>query len=171
MLPPLAFTASDARFGAVHSPLSTSPSELHSPTPIAHPDTKELGLACGYLLGRHFLGWEDLHYGLWKPGITVDVAHMREAQREYSHFIESRIPEQVKSILDVGCGSGTLAERLIQHGFIVDCVLPSPFSNANCAAQAWRSGRTFRMPIRVSADEQAIRRPAFLRELSVHKNS
>ncbi len=89
--------------------------------------SKELGLACGYRLGKHFFGCEDLHYGLWLPGVPVDFNHLREAQSEYSEFLLSRIPADVESVLDVGCGSGTLARQLIQRGFHVDCVSPSPF--------------------------------------------
>ena len=49
------------------------------------------------------------------------------AQDEYVKFIISHFPEGVKTILDVGCGTGELAETLLNKGYEVDCVSPSPF--------------------------------------------
>lgn len=90
-------------------------------------DLQELGLVSGFLLGRHFFGLEDLHYGYWTPGIPVDIHHLAQAQRQYSDFLLSHLPTNVRSVLDVGCGTGSVARRLIDSGCTVDCVSPSPF--------------------------------------------
>jgi SAM-dependent methyltransferase len=49
------------------------------------------------------------------------------AQDEYAKFVISHIPDGVKSILDVGCGTGQIAKKLLDMGYQVDCVSPCPF--------------------------------------------
>ncbi len=90
-------------------------------------DSKELALACGYILGRHFFGLDDLHYGYWQQGVPLDLAHLGEAQENFTEFLISQIPAGATSILDVGCGTGTVAESLIGLGHRVDCVSPSVY--------------------------------------------
>ncbi len=89
--------------------------------------SQELGLGVGLVLGRHFFGIEDLHYGYWTSDLQVDIRNLPRAQERYSEFVISHIPRGVKTILDVGCGIGGVARRLIDRGFQVDCVSPSPF--------------------------------------------
>ena len=38
-----------------------------------------------------------------------------------------QIPDNVKTILDVGSGSGGLAEKLVENGYQVECVSPSEY--------------------------------------------
>lgn len=89
--------------------------------------TQEIGLVAGSILGRYFFKAEDLHYGLWEKGLKLDVSNFAQSQEAYSEFLISNIPEITKSILDVGCGIGTLALKLLDRGYKVDCVSPSPF--------------------------------------------
>lgn len=84
--------------------------------------SKELGL----ILGARLLKTEDLHYGLWSDGLEVTVANMPQAQDNYSAFLMERIPGHVKTILDVGCGTGHLAQLLTERGYRVECISPSP---------------------------------------------
>jgi SAM-dependent methyltransferase len=49
------------------------------------------------------------------------------AQEDYANFLISHIPETAKTILDVGCGTGQIAKKLIVKGYMVDCVSPSHF--------------------------------------------
>ena len=49
-----------------------------------------------------------------------------QAQKKYCDFIISQIPDGINTILDVGCGAGRLALDLINKGYRVDCVSPSP---------------------------------------------
>jgi SAM-dependent methyltransferase len=89
--------------------------------------SQELGLGLGLILGRHFLGMEDLHYGYWTSDLRVDVSHLPRAQEQHSEFLIAHIPLGVRTILDVGCGGGRLAKKLVDRGFQMDCVSPSPF--------------------------------------------
>jgi SAM-dependent methyltransferase len=89
--------------------------------------SRELGLEAGYISGKYFLKLDHLHYGYWTRGIEVDIANLYLAQDEYARFVISHIPDGVKTILDVGCGTGQIAKMLLDKGYHVDCVSPSPF--------------------------------------------
>jgi len=89
--------------------------------------SRELGLEAGFIGGKYFLKLDHLHYGYWTSDIEVDIANLHLAQEEYAKFVISHIPDGVKTILDVGCGSGQIAKMLLDRGYDVDCVSPSPF--------------------------------------------
>ncbi len=89
-------------------------------------DSKDLGLAAGLLIGRVLFETDELHFGYWDQGLEVKLANLPAAQERYSEFLLSNIPEGVKTILDVGCGAGKFAERLIAAGYEVEAVCPSP---------------------------------------------
>jgi SAM-dependent methyltransferase len=88
-------------------------------------DSKEVGLELGFLVMKFFLKSEYMHYGYFSNGLEADVTNLKEAQERYTKLIFSCIPEGVKTILDVGCGSGKMAQELIEKGYQVDCVSPS----------------------------------------------
>jgi SAM-dependent methyltransferase len=88
--------------------------------------SREIGLEIGSLFGRHFLKIKHLHYGYWPGDLEVDITNLHIAQDRYIEFLISNIPQNVKNILDVGCGSGQNAKKLIEAGYNVDCVSPSP---------------------------------------------
>lgn len=88
-------------------------------------DSKEIGLDISLILARHLLKTEHLHYGFWTGDLPIEVANLPQAQEKHSEFIISHIPEGVKTILDVGCGVGAFAEKLIGLGYTVDGVTPS----------------------------------------------
>ena len=94
-------------------------------------DSKAVGLDIGLLIGRFFMDTEDLHYGYWPNDKTATAQNFAEAQLRHSQLIIDNIPEGVRSILDVGSGSGNLAEKLLELGYEVDCVLPSEFLAEN----------------------------------------
>ncbi|HIC39042.1 MAG TPA: class I SAM-dependent methyltransferase, partial [Candidatus Marinimicrobia bacterium] len=94
-------------------------------------DSKAVGLDIGLLIGRFFMDTEDLHYGYWPDDKTATAQNFAEAQYRHSKLIIDNIPEGVKSILDVGSGSGNLAKKLLGLGYEVDCVLPSEFLAEN----------------------------------------
>ncbi|SEJ05985.1 Methyltransferase domain-containing protein [Cyclobacterium xiamenense] len=102
-------------------------------------DSKEVGLELGFLVFKFFLKSEYLHYGYFSDGLEADVAQLNEAQKRYNELIFSCIPEGVKTILDVGCGSGKMAEELIHRGYTVDCVSPS--ASLNKIAEELLSGK------------------------------
>lgn len=88
-------------------------------------DSKEVGLEIGLIIFKYFFHEEHLHYGYWTEDLPKDLAHLVQAQENYSNFLISQIPAGVTKILDVGCGVGRLASKLINLGYKVDCVLPS----------------------------------------------
>jgi 2-polyprenyl-3-methyl-5-hydroxy-6-metoxy-1,4-benzoquinol methylase len=89
--------------------------------------SQDIGLEAGLVLSRFFFHTEHLHYGYWAEGMPVTIENLRQAQDAYCDFLIAQFPGTARSILDVGCGAGVLAERLISNGFDVDCVSPSPF--------------------------------------------
>ncbi|MDD3627610.1 MAG: class I SAM-dependent methyltransferase [bacterium] len=89
-------------------------------------DSKEAGLAISLAMGRFFLKAEDLHYGYWTDDLEVDVSNFVKAQEKYTEFLIENIPENIKTILDVGGGAGMTTRRLSDKGFKVDCLTPSP---------------------------------------------
>lgn len=99
-------------------------------------DSKEVGLVAGLNLFNFFLGTKDLHYGLWGDDLEVKVQNLPEAQKRYSDFLISHFPEDVKSILDVGCGAGGLATELLSRGYRVQGVSPSPLLSEAAQNQA-----------------------------------
>ncbi len=87
-------------------------------------DSKEVGLSIGLILGRYFLGTDDLHYGYWTQDLPVTFGNFVKAQENHSDLIISHLPKSVRSILDVGCGAGVLAKKLLSRGFSVECISP-----------------------------------------------
>ncbi|MHC4062166.1 MAG: class I SAM-dependent DNA methyltransferase [Planctomycetota bacterium] len=89
--------------------------------------SREVGLEIGSVCGRYFLKLEHLHYGYWTDGLEVDISSLRSAQDNYTEFLISHIPDGVKTILDVGCGTGGITKKLLERGYEPDCVSPSSF--------------------------------------------
>jgi SAM-dependent methyltransferase len=87
-------------------------------------DSKEVGLELGLLVFKYFLKTEYLHYGYFTDGLETVISHLKKAQENYADLIFSTIPSDVKTILDVGCGSGKTAQQLVSRGYTVDCVSP-----------------------------------------------
>lgn len=87
--------------------------------------SSEFGLAMGFLVGHYFLNMQDLHYGFWPEGLPVEPRNLAQAQAHYSEFLMQHIPAGVRTILDVGCGAGNTARKLLDRGFQVDCVSPN----------------------------------------------
>ena len=82
-------------------------------------------MALGYVIGHHFLNMQDLHYGYWPEGLEPVPQNLARAQAHYTDFLMSHIPAGVKSVLDVGCGAGNTARKLLERGYRVDCVSPN----------------------------------------------
>ena len=70
---------------------------------------------------------EHLHFGYWPDDLEVSLNNLKKAQDYHSEKIIHSIPKNVKTILDVGSGSGGLAGKLVDNGYHVDCVSPSEY--------------------------------------------
>jgi len=77
-----------------------------------------------YVFNRYFFENEYMHFGYWEDGLDVKYLNLKQAQERYVQEIFRLLPEDVESILDVGCGSGEMASQLIKKGYRVDCVCP-----------------------------------------------
>lgn len=89
--------------------------------------SQDVGLEAGLVFSRYFFGTEHLHYGYWDNGTPVRIENLHRAQEAYCDRLLSRMPDGAQTVLDVGCGAGLLAERLVELGKTVDCVSPSAF--------------------------------------------
>ncbi len=104
---------------------------------------QQVGLVAGFLAGRHFVGANDLHYGYWVDGLEPIIRNVPSAQEEYCRFLLEHIPTDAKRILDVGCGAGGVASKLVARGHHVDCVSPSGFLNSQAKALLGDRARIF----------------------------
>lgn len=95
--------------------------------PVAGLPSSEFGLALGYIIGHHFLNIRDLHYGYFPDTLPVEMKNLPQAQSNYTDLLISRVPQGVQSVLDVGCGVGNTARKLLDRGYRVDCVSPNGF--------------------------------------------
>jgi MPBQ/MSBQ methyltransferase len=77
-------------------------------------------------LMREVLDLDHLHYGLWQ-GEQLDLEGLKKAQDRYAEKLCDWVPEGVRSILDVGCGTGSMAVRLRDRGFEVEGLAPDPY--------------------------------------------
>jgi 2-polyprenyl-3-methyl-5-hydroxy-6-metoxy-1,4-benzoquinol methylase len=88
-------------------------------------DSKEVGLEIGLLAFNFMFKSEHLHYGYFLDGLEGDISNLKKAQENYANMLFSHIPDGTKTILDVGCGSGKIAQLLTIKGYQVDCVSPN----------------------------------------------
>ena len=77
-------------------------------------------------LMREVLELDHLHYGLWQDE-PLDLDGLKQAQERYAEKLCDWVPEGVRTILDVGCGSGSMALRLRDRGFEVEGLAPDPY--------------------------------------------
>ncbi len=73
-----------------------------------------------------------LHYGFWDKPQLIDPAKLRlddiiEAQERYIEHLSGFIPDDVRLILDVGCGIGGNAGYLIDRGYTVETLSPDTY--------------------------------------------
>jgi SAM-dependent methyltransferase len=84
-----------------------------------------------YVFLRYFFETEYLHFGYWRPGVELKFANLKQAQNDYIDELFKLIPEDVQSILDVGCGSGEMASQLLKKNYQVDAVCPPSIISEN----------------------------------------
>lgn len=73
-----------------------------------------------------------LHYGFWENPEAVNpeelsLADITTAQERYIEHLASFIPEDVRTILDVGCGIGGNARYLMNQGYEVEALSPDGY--------------------------------------------
>jgi SAM-dependent methyltransferase len=89
----------------------------------------EFGLALGLVVGRFALDMQDLHYGYWTPDLALTAQNLPLAQARYTDELIADIPAGVKTVLDVGCGAGNTARKLLDKGYDVVCLSPNAWLN------------------------------------------
>lgn len=70
------------------------------------------------------LGLERLNYGLWASDEELTFDNLKKAQQRYEDHIVGLIPNGVRRVLDVGCGTGVMSARLHREGFDVEGLSP-----------------------------------------------
>jgi SAM-dependent methyltransferase len=103
----------------------------------------EFGLALGLVAARWAVGMQDLHYGLWPDGLDVTLVNVPAAQAHYTDQLIADIPAGVKRILDVGCGAGNTARKLLDLGYEVDCLSPNAWLNEEAKKAVGGRARVF----------------------------
>lgn len=88
---------------------------------------REYGLEFGTIALNYFFKSKALHYGFWKANQDVEIWNFGDAQTNYTENIIKNIPAGVKSVLDVGCGTGIIAKAMINAGYHVECISPSSY--------------------------------------------
>lgn len=68
-----------------------------------------------------------MHYGYWLDGLAVEPMNLPKAQAAYTDFLMDAMLSRVRSILDVACGAGHNALRLLERRYQVDCVSPNGY--------------------------------------------
>ena len=98
---------------------------------------KELQLDFEAMLSEAVYGHGFLHYGYWPEGrpATPSAEALGRAQQAWFDLMRAEIPAGVKTILDVGSGTGANALALLREGFEVECLSPSAQLNAMARAK------------------------------------
>lgn len=84
-----------------------------------------------YVFLRYFFETEYLHFGYWKSDMALKFANLKEAQHNYIEELFKLIPGDVKTILDVGCGSGEMSKQLVEMGYEVEALCPPSIMSEN----------------------------------------
>jgi len=77
------------------------------------------------------LGLERLHYGIWLDNDELTIDCLKDAQIRYEDFLVKNIPKDVKNILDVGCGTGILINKLLSSGYQAEGLSPDTNQKIN----------------------------------------
>ncbi|MBC6437723.1 MAG: class I SAM-dependent methyltransferase [Rhodobacteraceae bacterium] len=98
---------------------------------------KTLELEATALMSEVMFGHGFAHYGYFPDGVPeiLSAEALGRAQHAYFEKLVEVIPDGVRSILDVGSGTGANARALIVRGFDVTCVSPSARMNAMARAK------------------------------------
>lgn len=84
---------------------------------------------------HRIVGLEYLNFGMWRVDDPFDLAGLRRAQERLVARLFELVPPGVSSVLDVGCGTGVIAERLAALGYDVEGLSPDPYHGELFAAR------------------------------------
>jgi len=104
----------------------------------------------GYRVVKFTTGSEYLHYGRFEADIPPTMSPSRCAG-SLPRSPDRADPAGVKTILDVGAGSGKTAEVLIGQGYAVDCVSPGKALAALVEQRLAGRGIVYRSPFEDAA--------------------
>ncbi|MCX7957100.1 MAG: class I SAM-dependent methyltransferase [Endomicrobia bacterium] len=77
---------------------------------------------------RDIFELECLHFGYWDNSLKeINLENLKKAQQLYIDVLIQKIPKDVKTVLDVGCGTGEVAKNLLLKNFVVECVSPDNY--------------------------------------------
>ena len=76
-----------------------------------------------------------LHYGFWDDPENVDLPSLslqdiKNAQLRYIEHLASFIPEDTRTILDVGCGIGGNTSFLLKKGYLLEALSPDSYQKS-----------------------------------------
>lgn len=79
-------------------------------------------------LGNKLLGLKHLHYGYFTKDLEPTVQNLPAAQDAYVAQLLAHVPTSgVQTVMDIGCGTGTVAKAFLEKGYEVTSVDPDPF--------------------------------------------
>lgn len=70
---------------------------------------------------------DALHFGYWEGLKELTLENMRKAQAQYTKNLMRNIPAGVRTILDAGCGTGSVARKLKDAGFEIEGISPDEY--------------------------------------------
>lgn len=76
---------------------------------------------------HRIVGLDLLNFGIWSEDDPLDVAGLRRAQERLVARLFELLPAGASSVLDVGCGTGVISERLFALGYDVEGLSPDPY--------------------------------------------
>lgn len=76
---------------------------------------------------HQIMGLKALHLGMWTDEMPRTLGGVPAAQQLYTETLIGFIPEGVRTVLDIGCGSGDTSRQLIAAGFGVEGLSPDAY--------------------------------------------